>query len=318
MLKKTGLVLLVMLVLLLILPALIVKSCGGRILPDVKVDPITISVWNHKTEELITMPLGEYLGGVVAAEMPAQFHIEALKAQAIVARTYTIAKLRASGGGGCNRHPEADICTDHTHCQAWTSKEAAAANWPFFRQRTYWRKIVRAVTETQNLVITFEGKLIDAVYHSTCGGSTENSEDVWSNKVAYLRAVQCDYCRFSPRYTETVRLTAAEVADKLGVPLAELKINVLERSSTGRIINVNTGKEIIRGLEFRGRLGLRSSKVSWLQEEEEYSFTTVGYGHAVGMCQYGADGMARQGYTALDIIGTYYTGVQVVSVQTGE
>lgn len=318
MLKKTGLVLLVMLVLLLVLPALIVKSCGGRILPDVKVDPFEIAVWNHKTEELVIMPLGEYLGGVVAAEMPAQFHIEALKAQAVVARTYTIAKMKANGGGGCNRHPEADICTDHTHCQAWTSKEAAVANWPFFRQRSYWRKIVGAVSETKNLVITYQGKLIDAVYHSTCGGSTENSEDVWSNKVAYLRSVPCEYCASSPRFTETVRLSAAEVAEKLGVSLEELKINVLERSPTGRIVRVSTGIDTIRGLEFRSRLGLRSSKVSWLQEETDFSFTTVGYGHAVGMCQYGADGMARQGYTALEIIDKYYTGVQVTTVQIGE
>lgn len=318
MLKKIGLVLLVMLVLLLVLPAIIVKSCSGKIFPNVKVDPYEVAVWNHKTQELTTMPLGEYLGGVVAAEMPAQFHIEALKAQAVVARTYTIAKMRANGGGGCDRHPEADICTDHTHCQAWTSKEDAVGNWPFFRQRSYWSKIIRAVSETQDKVITYQGKLIDAVYHSTCGGSTENSEEVWSNQVSYLRSVQCDFCSSSPRYTETVQLSAAQVAEKLGVPSGDLKINVLERTASGRIIKVNTGKEVIRGLEFRRRLGLRSSKVSWLQEEKDYSFTTVGYGHAVGMCQYGADGMARQGYTYPEIVDKYYTGVQVTTVQIGE
>lgn len=318
MLKKIVLGLLIMLALLLVLPALIVKGCGGKTLPDVKVDPYTVAVWNHRSQELVHMPLGEYLAGVVAAEMPANFHIEALKAQAIVARTYTAAKIRACGGGGCDHHPEADICTDSTHCQALVSKEDAVAKWPFFRQRSYWRKILRAVSETQAQVITYQGKLIDAVYHSTCGGSTENSEEVWTNAIPYLRSVECGFCSASPRYTETVQIGAAEVAEKLGVPRGDLKLTVLERTGSGRIIKVNTGMEIIRGLEFRNRLGLKSSKVSWLQEEANYSFTTVGYGHAVGLCQYGADGMARQGYKALEIIAKYYTGVQVARVRLGE
>jgi len=317
-LKKIGLVLLVMLVLLLVLPALIVKGCGGKTLPDANVDPYVVAVWNHRTQELVRMPLGEYLTGVVAAEMPAQFHVEALKAQAIVARTYTVAKIRASGGGGCDRHPEADICTDSTHCQAWTLKDEAVAKWPFFRQRSYWRKILRAVSETQGQVVTFQGKLIDAVYHSTCGGCTENSEEVWTNEIPYLRSVSCGYCSSSPRFTETVQISAAQVAEKLGVPLEDLKIQVQERTESGRIIKVGTGREIIRGLEFRNRLELKSSKVSWLQEEANYTFTTVGYGHGVGLCQYGADGMARQGYNALEIINKYYTGIQVSRVRIGE
>lgn len=318
MLKKITLALVGMLALLLLLPALLVKSCGGRKLPQVESEPCIIAVWNHKTQELMSMPLGEYLLGVVAAEAPASFHLEALKAQAIVARTYAVAKLRRTGGRGCDRHAEADVCTDPTHCQAWLSQEEALANWPFFKQRSYWQKLCRAVGETQNQVVTNEGKLIDAVYHSTCGGSTENSEDVWTNKVSYLRAVPCGYCSDSPRLTETVRLSKQQVAAKLAVKEKDLNLNVVSRTESGRIIKVDIGGEVIGGLEFRKRLGLRSSKVSWLIEGDNYGFTTVGYGHAVGLCQYGAAGMAEQGFTAVEIIEKYYSGVEVVTAEIGE
>lgn len=317
--KKVGLSFLALLIILIILPALIVRSCGRDLKPPgVEVDPQMVTVWNHQTDELMHITLGEYLLGVVAAEMPAQFDIEALKAQAIVARTYTIAKLRGRGGPGCSKHPQADICTDSTHCQAWTSKEAALAKWPFFRQGTYWNKIVKAVSETQGQVVTYEGKLIDAVYHSTCGGSTENSEDVWSNSFPYLRAVQCGFCSHSPRMTETVTLSAETVAQKLGEQPEKLRLEVIDRTDSGRIIRISTGTQTMRGLDFRTRLGLRSSKVTWLRGEGGYSFTSTGYGHAVGLCQYGADGMGAQGYSAKEILEHYYTGVQVVRVRLEE
>lgn len=318
MFKKIGVIILIMAALLLLLPLLIVRGCQVKNPPEIEGEPFILKVWDHRAEKLISLPLGEYLAGVVAAEMPASLDLEALKAQAIVARTYTLARLRASGGSGCDRHPEADICTDSAHCQAWVSQEAAMANWPFFRQRANWRKILRAVAETQGQVITYAGKLIDAVYHSTCGGSTENSEDVWTNVIPYLRRVECGYCQDSPRYTETIELKAEQVAEKLGVSAERLKITVLERTDHGRIIAVDTGQQVLRGLEFRSRLGLRSAKISWLQQGNKYSFTCVGYGHGVGLCQYGADGMAKDGHKAVDIINKYYFGVQVVRAQVGE
>lgn len=318
-LKGIGLTLLLLFALLILLPAVIVRGCNrGFKSPEVDVDPCRLAVWNHKTEKLEQMSLGEYLLGVVAAEMPAEFHLEALKAQAIVARTYTIAKLRAYGGAGCAKHPQADICTDSTHCQAWTGKEEARAKWPFFRQNAYWHKILKAVSETQGQVVTYKGKLIDAVYHSTCGGSTENSEDVWSNEFPYLRAVPCEYCAHSPRLTETLRMNEMEVAAKLGEDIASLKLEVTARSASGRIIQVDAGTQVYRGLDFRTRLGLRSSKVTWLREKGVLTFTTIGYGHGVGLCQYGADGMAAQGFNVREILSYYYTGVQVLRVRLEE
>lgn len=318
-LKKLGLTFLVLLVLLILLPALIVKSCGPGFKPPRKeVDSPIVAVWNHQTEELMHMTLEEYLQGVVAAEMPAQFNIEALKAQATVARTYTIARMRSRGGSGCSKHPQADICTDSTHCQAWISKEAALAKWPFFRQNAYWSKIVKAVSETQGQVVTYEGKLIDAVFHSTCGGSTENSEDVWTNSFPYLRAVECGFCSHSPRLTETITLNADEVANKLGEQSNNLKLEVLAKTLSGRIISVNTGTKTMRGLDFRTYLGLRSSRVTWLRGVETYSFTSTGYGHGVGLCQYGADGMGARGYSAKEILEYYYTDIQVLKISWEE
>ena len=157
--------------------------------------------------------------------------------------------------------------------------------------------------------------MIDAVYHSTCGGSTENCEDVWTNPLPYLRSVQCGYCASSPRYTETLSLGAAQVAEKLGVPPEELKLTVLESTPGGRIIKVSTGKETLRGLEFRQKLGLRSAKVTWLKGKDGYSFTSVGYGHGVGLCQYGAKGLALHGYNYRTILGHYYSGAEITETE---
>ncbi|MTI93996.1 MAG: stage II sporulation protein D [Firmicutes bacterium] len=318
-LKIAGVMLATMFVLILLVPALIVRGCGGyRDVPRVPVDPEMVQVWNHQTGELMPMPLGEYLLGVVAAEMPVSFHIEALKAQAVVARTYAINKLRSRGGAGCDQHPEADICTDHTHCQAWLSREDAMQRWPLFRQGTYWDKITLAVSETRGSIITHQGAPIDAVFHSTCGGSTENSEDVWTNTIPYLRAVECGYCNHSPRLTETVSMTVSEAAEKLGVGGSSLEINVERRTESGRIISVSVNGQAMRGLDFRTALGLRSSLVTWLRDQNRIVFTTTGYGHAVGLCQYGADGMADLGFEFTDILQHYYTDIQVQRLSSEE
>lgn len=318
-LKKIGLTLLLMFILLILVPAVIARGCNRRIGPPAgDVDPFQVAVWNHRSGELMHIALGEYLVGVVAAEMPAQFNSEALKAQAIVARTYTTTRLRAHGGTGCDKHPEADICTDSTHCQAWVAKGDAISNWPFFRQNAYWNKMLKAVSETQGQVVTYEGNLIDAVFHSTCGGSTEDSQDVWTNAIPYLRGVNCPHCAHSPRMTETVRLSVADVAQRLDEPVDAFEFNVLSRTPSGRIIQIDVGSKVIRGLDFRTRLGLRSSRVSWLREDSSITFTTTGYGHAVGLCQYGADGMADTGRSASEIILHYFTGVQIQRVRLEE
>ena len=137
--------------------------------------------------QVIRLPLEQYLVGVVAAEMPVAFPLEALKAQAVAARTYTLRRIGIRPAGD-NSHPQGDICTDHNHCQAWIDKGEMQKRWGKSYDENY-RKILVAVAQTTGQAIYYNNALIDPVYHSTSNGRTENSEDVWGTKVPYLRSV---------------------------------------------------------------------------------------------------------------------------------
>ncbi|MHB1418332.1 MAG: SpoIID/LytB domain-containing protein, partial [Bacillota bacterium] len=166
-----------------------------------------VSVRIIDTGETKSMSIEEYLIGVVAAEMPAVFDIDALKAQAIAARTYTFKKIEVNRSKPDPAHPDAVICTDAVHCQGWLSTEQMRTKWGLLRYLTYRNKIRTAVLATSGLVITYQGKLIDPVYHSTSGGKTENSEDVWKYSIPYLRSVVCRWDKASPHYTDAVTVT---------------------------------------------------------------------------------------------------------------
>ena len=191
------------------------------------------------------MEIEEYLVGVVAAEMPSSFHIEALKAQAVIARTYALEKRRETGGSGCKNHPGIDLCTDSSCCQAWEDINFSLAKWPAKEGPIYLQRVKEAVSATHNMVITYEGKPIEAVYHSTCGGTTEAAEAVWSgNKsAAYLKSVECSFCRHSPYFKKEIPMGLSTYAAALknqegilpvlgegNIPLLEVK----KRSSSGR------------------------------------------------------------------------------------
>ncbi len=274
------------------------------------------------------MALEEYLAGAVAAEMPASFNLEALKAQAVVARTYTLHKALDLGGEGCRNHPGADLCTDAACCQAWEDDQQALEKWPPEDASAYLEKIRKAVSSTGGLVLTYGGNLITAVYHSTCGGMTENAEDVWSGGgTPYLQSMECNYCRHSPHYRQEIAMelssfVAALNNKKEAIPvLAEGNIPLLEvalRSRSGRNLFLNIGKPGQRysGTDVRNLLGLPSTSFQWRVEEEKIIFSTRGYGHGVGLCQYGADGMAKEGNDFATIIKYYYSGTEVNSFST--
>ncbi|NLZ38078.1 MAG: stage II sporulation protein D [Firmicutes bacterium] len=329
--KLISFFLLLTIFLIIILPTLIVRGCSSKeVKPPVEIDrapiespagEITIKVFSHKDNELMEMPLEEYLVGVVAAEMPASFAVEALKAQAVVARTYTVNQMRLCGGRGCDRHPEADICTDSTCCQAWENEKSSLAKW-HSDGANYYNKIRSAVRTTAGKVITYEGKLIEAVFHSTCGGHTENSEDVWTGALPYLRGVPCNYCADS-RWTETQHeFTSAAFREAIvpyvsvlpvsagGRPLLEAGV----RSATGRLKSVLIAGEKISGRDFRTALKLPSTNVSWQITDKKIIFTAKGYGHGVGLCQYGANGLAKQNKIYTEIIQHYYTGVTITDI----
>jgi len=282
----------------------------------VPVSRLYLDVYDCKNGKLITMEFEEYIKGVVAAEMPSSFHIEALKAQALAARTYTLLRMKRFGGKGCSNHPEADICTDSTHCQAYVDPDTLGKNY---------KKINEAVTSTEGEVIVYEDKLIDAVFHSTSGGVTENSEDVWVNKVPYLRSVLSQYEDHSPKLVSTKQISIDEFVSgmksldntiKLDKKNIETQIQILERSAGGKILKIKVGDRYFTGRDIREQFGLNSSNFTIDVGKNDITFVVVGYGHGIGMSQYGADGMAKHGATYQEIIKHYYTGVEIVPLES--
>lgn len=286
--------------------------------PGVKNSPV-ISVFLTDEQKKMMMPLERYLVGVVAAEMPANFEKEALKAQAIAARTYALKKLMFDRFQVNKDHPKAPVCTNPAHCQGWMSDQEMKARWGWLRYWEYKRKIINSVNETAGKVITYQGELIEPVYHSTCGAATENAGEIWRYTVPYLKSVACAWDQASPKYKAVTFLNFTELKKQLGVDLAvkaaskanAKSIEVLERTATGRIKTILVGTRVWTGSEFRRCLGLNSTNITWKVKEQGIEFITVGYGHGVGMCQYGANGLARRGYTAEKIISYYYSGVKV-------
>lgn len=321
--KKTILLTLLSLVVaIVILPALIVLR-GER--QEVKVDTAgspLIKVLNVKTKEIEIMPLEEYIVGVVAAEMPADFETEALKAQAVAARTYTIKRYETHKKNPNKEHAEAHICTDSTHCQAYVSKEEMSQNWGMLKYPGLYNKIARAVNATAGVVLVYQGKLIDPVYHSTSTGKTENSGDVWQFDIPYLKSVDSPGDQESPKFKAQHTLTLAQVDKALGTNLAAVPAStinnpsgspfkILERTGTGRIKKLKVGDKEFKGEEIRAKLGLNSTHFSWKAEGDKITFIVTGYGHGVGMSQYGANYFAKAGKEYKDILAHYYSGTEL-------
>ena len=259
------------------------------------------------------MDLNQYLWGVVAAEMPASFEKEALKAQAVAARTYSLHKA-----GNAANHPEADLCTNYACCQAWISREKAQANWGE-NAAAYTDKITQAVAETNNQVILYEGQLISAVFHSSSGETTQDAVAVWGNSVPYLQSVESPEGEEVPNFHSQVTFTAQEFKDTY---LAAQPDGVLEGEpanwfgettltnggSVGTIVIVGV---TVTGVQARQIFGLRSAAFTVETTADSVTFQVTGFGHGVGMSQYGANAMAADGSTYTEILQHYYTGVTV-------
>ncbi|MCL6636204.1 MAG: stage II sporulation protein D [Peptococcaceae bacterium] len=318
---KTGLLLLAA-ALALGLPYLAGRQLPARFFPGVT----TVRVYLHNENKIVTLPLEDYLVGVVAAEMPAGFPPEALKAQAVAARTYALKRL-AAGGVANPSHPGADLCDDPRHGQAWLSREELKSRWGTVRYYHYYYKVKQAVDETRGQVLTYQGQLIDPAYHASCGGRTENSEDVWKFQAPYLRSVPCPYDA-DPQPVQSASFSLEQVDQALGTSLAAVpaasggsgkaagEIKVLEKTATGRPKTLLIGGKQFPAVAVRDLLGLRSTSFTWQVEGGRITFTTTGHGHGVGLCQYGAKGLAEHGYSYRTILGHYYSGVEIT--ETGK
>ena len=264
--------------------------------------------------EVLTLSMDKYLWRVVAAEMPASFEPEALKAQTVAARTYTLSKLARTS----EKHPDADVCTDITCCQAYITPEEAAVNWGD-NARAYTDKIAAAVADTDGLAALWQGQPIQALFFSSAAGKTVDAVEVWGNSVPYLTSVDSPEGEEVPNYHSTVTLPADELkalvaeeysAADLSADPSEWITNVSYNAS-GRVASLEVGGVAMSGGAARTLFGLRSACFQVEESEGVFTFSVTGYGHGVGMSQYGANAMAGSGSSWQEILTHYYTGVSI-------
>ncbi len=279
----------------------------------------TIKLLHEKTGEVEEIKLDDYIVNVVCAEMPANFELEALKAQAVVARTYTIYKLV----GGDRKHENADICDNSACCQAWISKEDRFARWDENERINNWNKIVNAVDSTNGKIITYDGQPINAFFHSNSGGTTEMPINVWGGSgYPYLQVVQTAGEEEYSQYNSEVILTKEEFIKKIKEKHSDAIINfeeddcikILETTEANRVKTLKIGNIEIAGVEARSILGLRSTNFTFEISNTDVKFSVIGYGHGVGMSQTGADALAKQGQNFEEIIKHFYVGVEIINM----
>lgn len=291
------------------------KTAEERIYEYKKYGKITLL--HKKTGETEQVNIDDYLCNVVSAEMPADYDVEALKAQAIVARTYTIYKILNK------KHENADICDDSTCCQAWISKEDRLARWEESKRESNWQKICDCVSGTKGRIITYNNEPINAFFHSNSGGITEMPVNVWGGTgYPYLQSVETSGEDAYTQYASEVVLTQEELINKLKSKYGDISINftntedikIEEYTESTRVKTVKFGNHNLSGVETRTLLGLRSTNFEIVKEGNSIKFSVKGYGHGVGMSQTGADSMAKQGSRSEDIIKHFYSGVEIKDV----
>jgi stage II sporulation protein D len=308
---NTGLALIILLVLASLTPLAILKKISN--FP--KRSGISVTLVSRAEGRAYRFDLEEYLVGVVAAEMPACFELEALKAQAVAARTLTIRRMKRFGGKGCRHFHFADICDDPAEHQAWLGEKSLKKRWPGLSFYANYRKIQRAVEETSGLVMVYQNQPIDAVFHSTCGGVTASAKDVWDNQIPYLTRVKCDFDSHSPRYRNIFSFTWVELERRFKIPRSLFRnLRVISLTPQGRISTLALGEQLVKGNEFRNKLGLTSTCFSWQKSVSGLTFSVKGYGHGVGLCQYGADGLGKKGWRFHQILKYYYQGISFAKI----
>ncbi len=259
-----------------------------------------------------TMDLNTYLWSVVAAEMPAAFEQEALKAQAVAARTFALANTHK------DNHPDADVCTDFACCQAWISRADAEANWGEEAIANA-NRITTAVADTADEVVLYEGQPIQAAFHSSSGDTTQNAVEVWGYDAPYLVSVSSPEGDEVPDYHSQKSLTDEEFRDLVLATYPEANLGADPDqwagapvyNSGGTVATMNIGGVELSGSQVRTLFNLRSACFSLEHADGVFTFSVTGFGHGVGMSQYGANSMAQAGSTYPEILQHYYTGVTV-------
>lgn len=265
---------------------------------NIKKNEITVTVYRNNGK-IINLELEEYVLGVVGAEMPASFNIEALKAQAILARTYALKSIK-----------NGKKLTDTVSTQAYKDNFELQKLWKNDYTK-YYEKIKKAVNETKGKIILYNNEYIDAVYHSTSNGKTENSKNVWKNSLPYLVSVDSSWDKNVKSYKKETIFEINEFCNILKLDVEEPITYEIIHNETGRVRQITINNKTFSGTEFRNLLKLRSADFEIEINDEKVKVTTYGYGHGVGMSQYGANEMAKQGYSYIQILKHYYTGVVI-------
>jgi stage II sporulation protein D len=279
----------------------------------------TIALYDSTQQKIIELDAESYIVGTVAAEMPALFDDEALKAQAIACRTWLYKNMKS---GGCGKRDGADICSDYGHCQAWENDKALRQKWGE-NYNKYYSKILNAVSTTRGQIMTHNGEPIRAYYHSVSGGKTENVAEVFGGNAAYLISVDSPGEERAPSYKTEVEYTFDELYRLVRSVYPEVilthhgiktQLKIISRDASDRVSKLQIGKREITGVEAREMFKLGSANFTIDFMENKIKFTSIGHGHGVGMSQYGADSMAKLGTSHDAILKHYYVGVELNKV----
>ena len=264
----------------------------------------TIKVKNEKTGEIKEIPFEEYIKGVVSGEMPASYELEALKAQAVASRSYALYHMNKK---------EYDV-TNTTSSQVYLEENELKEKWKEEYEKNI-NKIEKAILETKGEYLTYQGEKIDAMFFAVSTGKTENSEEVFVSKLPYLRSVSSSWDEKSPVFTDTVTLNIKDFYNNLNLPYKEkLEVQILEKTTTGRIRKLKINEIEMNGRDFQTKLKLRSNYFEIIQKDNNIIINTKGYGHGVGLSQYGANGMAKEGKTYKEILAHYYQGTEIKKI----
>ncbi len=285
---------------------------------------VTLRMYNLYTETVDEIDIEEYVKGVVMGEMPLEFDLEALKAQAICSRTYAYYFKMGYATSTYAKEHNADIASSHLYAQEWippdkySEKTGTGA-----KAEEYLKKLNTAVESTKGQIITFDGKPIVAYFHASSGGQTEDAANVFNINVSYLKSVSSPGEEGGYGYTDEKTYTYKEFIEKINsayktgltVNNIESKLKVISRTASGRVDKIQLGNVTITGVQLRTALSLRSTNLTIKVSANTVTIDTIGYGHGVGMSQFGANYMAKNGAKYNEIIKHYFTGVQIEQIK---
>lgn len=272
-------------------------------------ESFVISVLDEKSGKVQKWDTEEYLVGVLAAEMPVSFELEALKAQAVAARSYIISRMNSRP----KKHPSADVCTSSAHCKAWLSDGEMREKFGKSYDE-YTKKLRGAVFATAGEYMEYDGNAVEAFFFASSGGRTENSEEVWGGSLPYLKSVASEGEELAAELSSETAVGKDEffaVMESAGAG-ADCTIGAIWRTEGGSVSEIEIGGKRFRGTKIRQLFGLKSANFTVKDCGDEVVFSVKGSGHGVGMSQFGANLMAKQGKKYTEILMHYYTNIQIV------